>query len=83
MICRTNLYKDPDGNFVKGKYLYHDKQKNKYNAHMKYPEGYSKSGVFYTFDDAKFWIESHWDVYKSGWYWDGDTMVLLKVKGQH
>ena len=68
----SNLYRDQDGNIVKGRYIYKNKHKEKYTANMKYPEGYCKSGTFYSFQDAVTWIEGNWTRYAPGWYYDDD-----------
>jgi len=77
-----NLYRDQDGNFVKGRYIY--KLKNqKYAAYMKYPQGYRKSGTFYSLEDAVTWIEGNWTRYEPGWYYDDNMkMITLRRPGE-
>lgn len=52
---RTNLYKDGT---VRGHYIYKVKNKtDRYMAQIKNHYG-TKSGLFYSYDDAETWIEA-------------------------
>lgn len=78
---RPNLYKDEDGNFVKGRYVY-SIALGKFSAMCKYPEGYSKTKIFYTFEDAVAFVEKDYDKYKTGEYIDNDgNLVIMTKKG--
>ena len=80
---RSNLYKDADGNLVKGRYIYKIQNGEKYIANMKYPAGYTKSGTFYCFEDAVSWIEGNWERFAPGWYYDEYMqLVILRKPGE-
>jgi len=80
---RSNLYRDPDGNAVKGRYVYLLTNKNKYSAQCKYPEGYCKASSWDTLEDAINWVDSHWDTYKNGFFYDIDgTYRRLRRNGE-
>jgi hypothetical protein len=47
---------------VKGHYIYKIKNRqSKFLAQIKYPQGFSKSGVFYSLEDAITWISNQRD----------------------
>jgi len=71
-MAGKNLYKDPDGNSVRGRYVYHVKNNNRFVAQCKYPEGYRKTSLWDTVEEAIDWVDSNWDKYKTGFYYDLD-----------
>jgi len=78
---KTNLYKDVNGNPVKGKYIYNGKD-GKYSAMCKYPEGYSKAKICYSMEEAIDFVENDYQTYALGWYYDTDMkMVFLRRRG--
>ena len=73
-----NLYFDENGNRVKGRYIYR-KATGNYYAMCKYPEGFSKTKQFSTFEEAVSFIRDEWDTYALGWYFNNDLeLVVLK-----
>ena len=45
----------------------------------KYPEGFSKTKQFSTFEEAVSFIRDEWDTYALGWYFNNDLeLVVLK-----
>jgi uncharacterized protein YbdZ (MbtH family) len=80
----SNLYRDADGNFVKGRYIYKTSQNEKYMAQMKYPQGYTKCATLYSLEEAIEFIEGNWTRYEPGWYYDNDLkLVVLRRPGEH
>jgi uncharacterized protein YbdZ (MbtH family) len=83
MKARSNLYQDEFGNSIAGRYIYRLKNGGKYSANLKYPEGYTKSGIFYSFEDAVEWVENNWEKYRPGWYMDNGVVVTLRRPGEY
>jgi hypothetical protein len=83
MKARSNLYQDEFGNSIAGRYIYRDKQREKYTAQLKYPEGYCKTGIFYSFEDAVSWIEINYEKYRPGWYEDNGKIIVLRRPGEY
>lgn len=76
-----NLYRDAEGNVMKGKYL-HLLSNGRYRAMFYYPEGHQKCKLFYELEEATYWLDTQWDVYKAGIYYDeclGRDVILQKV----
>ena len=82
MKSRSNLYKDASGNYVVGRYIYLQKN-GRYLAQIKYPEGYNKSGLFYSFEDALSWIDTNYEKYRPGWYMDNGVVITLRKPGEY
>jgi len=77
-----NLYVDENGNKVKGRYIY-KRPNNNYYACCKYPEGYSKTKQFSTYEEAVGFVRDEWDTYAVGWFYDNDAqVVILKRPGE-
>jgi hypothetical protein len=69
-----NLYKDASGNSIDGRFIYI--RKGRYMAYLRYPEGHQKSVLLYTFEEAVEWIETNWEKYLPGWYYDNDGRLV-------
>ena len=52
-------------------------------AQLKYPEGYTKSGLFYSFEDAVSWIDANYEKYRPGWYMDNGEVIILRRPGEY
>jgi hypothetical protein len=51
----TNLY--PGAGVIPGHYIYKVKNRNdRYLAQIKYPQGFTRGGLFYSLDDAINWM---------------------------
>ena len=68
---RPNLYMDTNGEQVKGRYIYAAKQ-GKYQAMCKYPEGYSKTKICYSLEEALDFVQNQYIVYAPGWYYNSE-----------
>ena len=78
MKLTTNLYRDSSGNVVTGRYIYARPNK-RFSAMCKYPEGYTKGKMCYTFEEAVAFIEGDYEKYAPGWYYNTDMeMVFLR-----
>ena len=77
--ARSNTYVDASGNQVKGKYIY-PRPHGKFQAMLKYPEGYSKSKMCYDMEEAVAFVEGQWETYAAGWYYNenGDKIFLRR-----
>lgn len=76
-----NIYRDHDGNVIKGKYL-HLLSNGRYRAMFYYPEGHQKCKLFYELEEAKTWLDTQWDFYKTGTFYDvclGREVTIQKV----
>lgn len=76
-----NLYRDADGNVIKGKYL-HLLNNGRYRGMFYYPEGHQKTRLFYELEEANTWLDTMWDLYKTGTYYDpllGREVTLKKA----
>lgn len=75
---RVSLYVDENGNTVKGRYIW-SKAGGKYQAMLKYPEGYCKSKTFYDLEEAVAFVRNDYIRYAPGWYYDENMgKVFLK-----
>jgi uncharacterized protein YbdZ (MbtH family) len=82
MKSRSNLYQDASGNSIAGRYIYLQKN-GRYMAQLKYPEGYTKSALLYSFEEAVEWIEANWEKYRPGWYIDNGEVIVLRKPGEY
>jgi len=75
----ANLYVDQNGKSIKpGRYIYKARA-NKFSAVCKYPEGYTKSKICYTMDEAVTFLTDEYEKYAPGWYYNNDMeMVFLR-----
>jgi hypothetical protein len=49
----------------------------------RYPEGYTKTKQFGTYEEAVSFVRDEWDTYAVGWYYDNDAqVVILKRPGE-
>ena len=80
--ARSNLYRDASGNLIVGRYIYLQKN-GRYMAQIKYPQGYQKSGLFYSLEDAVEWVDSNYDKFSPGWYIDNGVVVTLRKPGEY
>lgn len=79
---RASLYVDENGNTIKGRYIYNRPQ-GKFFAACKYPEGYQKTKLCYTMEEAIAFVRDEYDTYAVGWYYDSDMrLVTLRRPGE-
>ena len=75
---KKSLYLDENGNTIQGRYIYAARN-GKFNAQLKYPEGYTKSKSCYSLEEAVKFVSEEYDTYALGWYYNTDMkMVFLK-----
>ena len=76
---KSNVYLDASGNVIKGRYVY-PRPGGKYQAMVKYPEGYNKSKICYDLEEAVAFVKGEWDTYASGSYVNeyGETVRLRR-----
>jgi len=73
---KRNLYAGAAGKYI---WAY---PPDKFVAHIKYPEGHSKSKSCYSMEEAIDFVENDYDKYKTGEYYDNDgRLVRLYKKG--
>lgn len=77
-----NLYRDIDGNITKGKYL-HLLSNGRYRAMFYYPVGHQKVRLFYELEEANKWLDTMWDYYKTGTYYDHSLGREVTLKKNH
>jgi hypothetical protein len=75
----TNLYKDENGKPIRGRYVY-ARPNQRYSAMCKYPEGYSKSKMCYSLEEAVEFVERDYEKYKCGEYIDNDGRLITMVR---
>jgi len=78
----TNLFRDAEGNLVKNRSIYR-RPNDKYFAQMRYSQGYCKTKLCYSLEEAVAYITDNYETYVEGWYYDNDLrMVTLRRPGE-
>lgn len=77
----NNLYRDIDGSKRLGAYITMKPDK-RYNASIKFHNGYTKAKLFYTYEEAHAWIDENYESVRAGYYDDPiEGIVALRYYG--